>query len=192
MPSSSSEAIHPSRERKAARNRSMLIAGLGGCGCLGVTIVAVLLLFVFGGRFGETSNDQDLIRAELSIPNEAPLISLTTDPADPGMFGREGLRVVAVFELDQEDFDRFRTSRAALPYWSSLPISPSIMTFDYPPVELPAANHGLFFCQVGVWNSGTDFAPHSCESPPNRFHHYRVAVLDDRSRRLSVVFKNYY
>lgn len=170
----------------------MLIAGLGGCGCLGVTAIAALFLFVFGWGFVETSNDQDLIRAELSIPNEARLISLTTDPVDPGMFGREGLRVVAVFELDPEDFNRYRMSRAALPYWSSLPIPPSVMTFDYPPVELPAADRGLFFCQAGVWNSGTNFAPHNCESPPDRFHHYRAAVLDDRTRRLSVVFKNYY
>lgn len=173
---------------------------IAGCGCVAMLLAgAVAFLFFFGvGVFGggaapPTPTDEETARAALDVPPAATLVSITADPMTAGTFGREGLRIVAVFELGPGDLASYRASRATMPGWGPLPLPPELADFRMPPTELPTGTErGLGFCQTGVFVVGTTFTPSPCAPPPPRFDQYRAAVLDEDTGRLTVVLKNYY
>ena len=171
------------------------LATLGGCGLLIAASVVVGLGLAGSAFFRGTpaADDERMVRDTLALPESARLVTLSADPTTPGTFGREGLRVVAVFELSAVDFRAYRASRAHAPGWSPLPVPEAVFDFAYPPIELPRSPmRGLAFCQTGVYATGTTFTPNPCAPAPARFDQYRSAVLDDAERRLTAVFKNYY
>lgn len=138
-------------------------------------------------------SDEDAVRAELAIPSDARLLSLTAEPTTPGTFGREGLRIVARFELPPASLAAFAAARRGAPGWGALPVPEAIFGFPSAPDELPRdVPRGLHFCEVGTWRVGTTFDPHPCGAPPPRFDRYRAAVLDEERGHLTVVMKNYY
>jgi len=189
-----------------ARNDHGWLTGVlvAGCGCLAVLFLGGAFFLVFGfSALGRTTYpafpatppmvDEQTVRAELHVPPAATLVSLTSNPGAGGTFGREGLRIVATFELGPAELASYQASRATRPGWAPLPLPSEAADFRMPPVELPAsAERGLAFCQTGVWATGTTFTPHPCAPPPARFDQYRAAVLDEDAGRLTVVFKNYY
>jgi hypothetical protein len=138
-----------------------------------------------------TQDDEAFVRSEFDLPASARLVSLSAKPLRAGFFGREGLRTTAVFQFSPEDAKRFRDAVAAQPGWSSLPIPIAVRQLRDPPTELPNASHGLAYCRLGVWKTGTEFTPHPC-AVGERADHYRTAVLDLDTLEMTVVLKNYY
>jgi len=179
----------------------------GGCGCL---LVAIFGLVVFGGFASfvalgggaipappdDLLSDEQIVREALAIPPSTNLLSLTADPMTDGAYGREGLRIVATFEMAPAEGARYVANRTGTVGWANLPLPPSVAGFPAPPVELPAPTSGLYFCQTGIWTvsnrNNSTFTLHPCSPPPADFDHYRAAVFDATTHRLSVVFKNYY
>ena len=136
------------------------------------------------------SEDERDVRNELGIPDAARLISLHADPQRGGTFGREGLRIVAVFDLGAAP-DAIAREISARPGWGPLPISRALRRVDAPPRELPRPRRGVAYCRVGVWRDGTEFDARPCGTP-GKIDHYRAAVIDVAKSQLTAVFKNYY
>jgi acetyl esterase/lipase len=125
------------------------------------------------------------------LPVEARLLSLSADPETAGTFGREGLRVVAMFEFTSADAESYGRRVAGASGWGELPIPAVVRRLREPPSELPSARRGLVYCRIGVWREGTEFNEYACGSVA-RPDHYRTAVLDLEHGKLTAVFKNYY
>jgi len=51
--------------------------------------------------------DEKNIRRQLHIPASVTIVSLDSNPKTPGFFGREGLRISAVFQFNRRQFDRY-------------------------------------------------------------------------------------
>jgi hypothetical protein len=135
--------------------------------------------------------DERDIRGRLQLPVEARLLSLSADPETAGTFGREGLRVVAMFEFTSADAESYGRRVAGASGWGELPIPAVVRRLREPPSELPSARRGLVYCRIGVWREGTEFNEYACGSVA-RPDHYRTAVLDLEHGKLTAVFKNYY
>ena len=136
------------------------------------------------------SADERDVRNELGIPDAAGLISLHADPQQAGFFGREGLRIVAVFDLGAAA-DAAAREISARPGWGRLPISRAARRLDDSPKELPRPRRGAAYCRVGVWREGMEFDSRPCGTP-GKVDRYRAAVIDLATSRLTAVFKNYY
>jgi hypothetical protein len=136
------------------------------------------------------SADERDVRNELGIPDGARLISLHADPQRAGTFGREGLRIVAVFDLGAAP-EAIAREISVRPGWAPLPISRALRRVDDPPRELPRQRRGAAYCRVGVWREGTEFDARPCGTP-GKIDHYRAAVIDVAKSQLTAVFKNYY
>jgi len=136
------------------------------------------------------SSDERDIRNELGIPDSVRLISLHTDPERGGTFGREGLRIVAVFDLGGAA-DVIARELAGRPGWGPLPMSRALRRVADPPKELPRPRRGVAYCRVGVWRDGTEFDARPCGTT-GKIDRYRAAVIDVAKAQLTAVFKNYY
>jgi hypothetical protein len=143
------------------------------------------------------AEDESRIREEFSIPPEIELVSLWRSSDQPGTFGREGLRMVAEFQLTDQQKENF-VRRAINHGWRSLPMPKNIHSFRKPPVELPKdAQEGLCFCSVwvsGRWVNGKkqESKTFDCEDAPEKFDDYRVGLLDIGAGKIMVVYQNYY
>ena len=137
-----------------------------------------------------SARDEATIRSALQLPAAAKLLSLTAEPASPGTFGREGLRLVASFALPSAEASRFATA-AMTQGWRGLPLPDAAAGFKQPPTELPAPQRGVVFCRVGKWRTGNEFDWSVCEGE-KAIDRYQTAVLDLDNATVSAVFKNYY
>lgn len=68
------------------------------------------------------NSDESAIRKEFKIPDSAEMISFKVSPEESGWFGREGLKIDAVFQLSNEDFNSYLSSAKKSNEWLPLPI----------------------------------------------------------------------
>ncbi|MDD5730886.1 MAG: hypothetical protein PHN57_07155 [Candidatus Omnitrophica bacterium] len=135
------------------------------------------------------------MRNLFAIPKTAQLISLKASPAQSGTFGREGLRVFAVFQLNADQSAKFRESAEKLK-WAPLPVSQKIRQFKNPPIELSQFNeNGIYLCKVVTgqyirhkYSEETIDAANA----PGEFTAYYIGILDFNTHRLYTVYKSYY
>jgi len=67
-------------------------------------------------------SDESILRREFEVPATATLIQLEAFPKESGWFGREGLKIDAVFQLSDRDFDDYLGTARASEQWRELPI----------------------------------------------------------------------
>jgi len=93
--------------------RSFLLPGLLCCGVLS----------------GCTTRQADewVIRHEFGIPANAKALVYEATPAEPGWFGREGLRITMVFGLSEGDYNALTRKVATSGNWQPLPIPESTL-----------------------------------------------------------------
>lgn len=167
---------------------AVIVIGGGGLCLFGIFGLGVYQGFTRAVGGPPPPSDEDVVREELGVPARARLVSLDADPLTGGTFGREGLRIVATFDVPPEAL----ASMEGAPGWQVGPLPDAVFAFPGPPRELPTPTNALAFCQIGTWRTGTSFDPHPCDPPLSDFDQYRAAVLDRDTGRLSVVLKNYY
>ena len=127
-----------------------------------------------------------------SIPASARLVSISANPAIGGMFGREGLRIHAVFDLG-EGAAAYRAAHRSAD-WSPLPLPAEVLGLDSGPKEVQAIPNSVFLLDVAPWAivSEPPFGAYTPGSLPARIARYRIAVLDAQSGRLQTLYKAYY
>jgi hypothetical protein len=67
-------------------------------------------------------SDESKIRDEFDIPHSAQVLSYLAKPEKPGWFGREGLKITMVFQLNDNDFKTYFMAVSQSSDWSKLPI----------------------------------------------------------------------
>jgi hypothetical protein len=72
-------------------------------------------------------SDEDSIRNEFNIPDPAELIYFEVYPKEAGWFGREGLKINAYFQFNEEDFNQFVSNAKKSNEWLPLPIPKDIL-----------------------------------------------------------------
>lgn len=84
----------------------------------------LILVLIFSSLFSSCSWDSDeiVIRKEFNIPESAELISFKATPEESGWFGREGLKIDAMFQLSNKDFDEYLSKAKSSGEWLNLPI----------------------------------------------------------------------
>jgi len=70
---------------------------------------------------------EDALRREFNIPWAARAVSYEATPAEPGWFGREGLRITMVFQLSAADFNELARAAATSGTWQPLPIPDRVL-----------------------------------------------------------------
>ncbi len=163
-------------------------------------IVACDLGETRSGSMGrEISSEQDaaMVLSELGIAPGPTLASIQRHPKSAGTFGREGLRIAAVYRVSRERADAILGTRSAA--WRREPLPAIAMRFEQGPKELAAYSPGAFTRCI-AWFAETG-KPVPCDDPafaaafgknPMACRHYRAAVLDRNAGTLTVVYKNYY
>jgi hypothetical protein len=68
-------------------------------------------------------SDEQILRGEFEIPVTAKLVEITSSPQTPGWFGREGLKIVAVFQFAPSDFQDYIEFTEVEGTWFPLPPS---------------------------------------------------------------------
>ena len=83
-----------------------------------------IYLFIFSIFLAACSIDSDesIIRDEFHIPSSAKLLHFSVFPKESGWFGREGLKIDAAFELNDEDFSNYLEEAKKSNQWLPLPI----------------------------------------------------------------------
>jgi methionine salvage enolase-phosphatase E1 len=167
---------------------------------IGINIFLILncYLFLFGcTRSISPSQDESLIRREFFIPDEVKMVSIWRSSDRPGTFGREGLRIVAEFQLNTQQKEDF-LKKAQGYGWKRLPKPNNINSFRYPPEELPKnVKEGMYFCYVhisGKWIAGKkqEEKKIACEDIKENFDSYRIGLFDIETGKINIVFQNYY
>lgn len=92
---------------------------------LPIAATALLMLALAGCGFQES--DEAKLRAEFSIPPAARVLSFHVSPEKPGWFGREGLTIDSVFQLDPQDYAAYVARAEASEQWQPLPIPESFL-----------------------------------------------------------------
>jgi len=69
------------------------------------------------------NSDESAIRKEFKIPDSAEMISFKVSPEESGWFGREGLKIDAVFQLSNDDFNSYLSNAKKSNEWLPLPIT---------------------------------------------------------------------
>lgn len=67
-------------------------------------------------------SDETVIRKEFKIPFSAQLTFFKAKPEQSGWFGREGLKIDAHFQFNQEDFEEYLADANQSNQWLPLPI----------------------------------------------------------------------
>ena len=67
-------------------------------------------------------SDELALRREFAVPWGASVVRYAASPAEPGWFGREGLKITMVFRLSPADAATFRSSALRSGRWRPLPI----------------------------------------------------------------------
>lgn len=149
---------------------------------------AALFAVILFGCTHPAPTDEGRVRAALHLPSEAVLQGIDAQPQHGGTFGREGLRIHAVFELPPGASEQWSQGAE----WRPLPLPEAVWGFRDPPVELRAIRGAArVLCYVVVLNN-TAAQRMDCANAPERFDQYRVAIYRPDRRELSVVFKNNY
>lgn len=68
------------------------------------------------------NSDVDSIRKEFKIPDSAEMVYFEVYPKESGWFGREGLKIDAYFQFNEEDFNQFVSNAKKSNEWLPLPI----------------------------------------------------------------------
>jgi hypothetical protein len=84
--------------------------------------VLLTLSFLFGASACRMSDEQ-ILRDEFDIPLKAELVEITSSPQTPGWFGREGLKITAVFQFAHSDFQNYIQTLKEDGTWAPLPPS---------------------------------------------------------------------
>lgn len=80
------------------------------------------LLMWLASACGLGHSDESVLRQEFSIPSNARLIRSHVSPEPSGWFGREGLRIEMVFQLEAGDWSEYVARARASDRWKPLPI----------------------------------------------------------------------
>lgn len=133
--------------------------------------------------------DEARVRAELQIPAGSALVRLDARPLHGGTFGREGLRILAVFRVPDGAAEPWMQGRDV----RALPLPQNVWAFRDPPEELrPIGGNAKVWCEVISLGGTTPAGRFWCAEAPARFDRYRVAVYRPETHELWVVLKNYY
>jgi len=112
------------------------------------------------------ARDEKTVRCELDLPASAELVHIEGLPNDPHLSQREGLRIDATFQLDEDARKEYGPhARRFLP----VPVPSNVASFtDPPPPDMTGATSGKYFCQVQVYapNSNAITSVHPCSTPP--------------------------
>jgi len=73
-------------------------------------------------------SDEQILRDEFDIPVATELLEITSSPPNPGWFGREGLRITAVFQFAQAEFQDYVKAAEEEGTWAPLPPSREFIT----------------------------------------------------------------
>jgi hypothetical protein len=73
-------------------------------------------------------SDERILRDEFDVPVATELVEITSSPPNPGWFGREGLRITAVFQFAPAEFQDYIKSAEEDGTWAPLPPSPEFIT----------------------------------------------------------------
>ena len=68
------------------------------------------------------NSDESAIRKEFKIPDSAEMVYFEVYPKESGWFGREGLKIDAYFQFNEEDFKQFASNAKKSNEWLPLPI----------------------------------------------------------------------
>ncbi len=71
--------------------------------------------------FDWKSQDTRQIRKQFHLPERAIFISLDSNPKEPGWFGREGLRIEALVQFSNEDFEHYAAGLENKEEWKPVP-----------------------------------------------------------------------
>lgn len=156
--------------------------------------IAGLLQVIVGCAPVSAQSDERSLRNDLAIPESAKLLKLTADPNTSGTYGREGLRIHAVFQLTSVGLDDYRRSYR-IDQWRPLPLPNELLGTPEGPAELAAlTGPGHYFCDVAPWIASEDppWTPYRGAALPARLARYRVVLLDGATSQLHVVYKQYY
>jgi len=139
--------------------------------------------------------DEQMLREELALPASASLISYEANPSGQGgWFGREGLRIFAVFQFDRPTLEsylrRFRPEE-----WQSTPIPSDLIALRDGLDELQyLEGNNYFLADVAPMQSVATppWQSYYFEGIPERIGRHRVVVAVPDSSQLSIVYKNHY
>lgn len=143
-------------------------------------------------------SDELALRREFAVPWGASVVRYAASPAEPGWFGREGLKITMVFRLSPADAATFRSSALRSGRWRPLPIPVAelrhlagirLERFQASLPPLPRA--GLY--QIRTAGDNIMGAPKRIISPlRDDVNDFMLAVLDPAERTLTIrVSSNY-
>jgi len=153
-----------------------------------------LVGLMFAGCTSAAQSDEQRLRSELDIPEGAKLVKLTADPKFAGTFGREGLRIYAMFQFDSSTLESYRKGHRS-DDWRPLPLPNELLGLPDGPTELAAlTGPGDYLCDLAPWVAAVDppWAPYRSNAIPARLARYRVVLLDSTMSQLHIVYKQYY
>jgi len=163
--------------------------------------IVLLVLCMFLSITGCTRNtpslaaqDEQRLRRYWKIPDHVSLISINSKPQTGGTYGREGLKIYAVFRFSPEQLQEYRkTFRAA--DWHLLPIAANIFNFKDAPLELPRTTaNGMYICDVLLKQQGQQTAPQvvTGKEAPEDISQFHIIFLNFDDATLHVIYKAYY
>jgi hypothetical protein len=160
--------------------------------------MVLLILLVFPAINGCTrkspsvaAQDEQRLRKYWQIPDRAALISLTSNPQPGGTFGREGLRIYAVFRFSPDKLQEYRKSFREAD-WLPLPIAANIFSFQGAPVELPRTPaNGVYICDIAGKPQGQQTTPQSDTGKElsGTINKFDIAFLNFDDATLHVIYK---
>ncbi|MFC1760579.1 hypothetical protein ACFL6U_00685 [Planctomycetota bacterium] len=89
-----------------------------------IVFVTFLIMLCIIGCGVQTKSDEEVLRKEFSIPESAELLMLKAFPEleQSDHFGREGLKIDAVFKFTSEGFQTYRSQAEKGGTWQQLPV----------------------------------------------------------------------
>lgn len=169
--------------------------------CLGVVALATLaavaavlpgLTRTVASRPQEPTDEQ-LVRQVWQVPDHVRCKSLVANPATPGFYGREGLRIVATFEFLPGGLAAYRDCFRPGD-WRPLPLPTRVTSIHRGAAELRDLRAGEYLCLVRTRTSVGSTTWLSLDDPaaPRSYECHEIAVLDTQRERLVVVHQNHY
>ncbi|MFC2135901.1 hypothetical protein ACFLTH_14900 [Bacteroidota bacterium] len=84
-------------------------------------LTITILAYSLGGC--SLPSDEEVIRDEFGIPASAETVLIKASPEEAGWFGREGLKINALFKFSDDDFKIYKEKIETEPGWQTLPPS---------------------------------------------------------------------
>ena len=140
--------------------------------------LGIFIAVLYSCNSGFERTDENSLRAIFHIPNDAELLSIEGNPKQSGWFGREGLMISAIFQLNDQNYASFVASTQNLELWKPSPETPTKPAPDKeysqdslkwkllplpdflqnsPRIQriashaLPEVKKGYYFCTVSKW-----------------------------------------